>query len=400
MAKAIVPVLDDFIARGVLQLIRQRPGAGPFVISQRGRYFDVFAGWRAQLVLLRRRLIDEARARRLPTATGKALAELCASEFFAEIDPEPQTAVGSVLLTRPTADRGEGTIKQGTRFRLSADPDASPPVKEASYVAREPVFVPRTGPDSLTCEVPLIATHSGSEPNVPRFLNGNSPQIALADSVFDPTFSVPTDGGTAAGGSSAVDANDLRRLARALYTGQHSPTDGAILAGALSSSSVKHVALVRDARLARSILFIADSSWAWSQAFQDQCAQSLKDKWLGWGARLEVRPVVNVLIALSATVVLADAKFGDDTTDLRAKVRTQVRKYFDERPDFYTFDLNAIGGLIAAADPRILNCTAVSVAQPSGVPLSPIAPLSSATGAVPHYVLPDNGITLTLSSPK
>jgi hypothetical protein len=394
MADAILPTLDDIVARGIKRLLARRAGAGPFVIS--GRYFDVFAGWRSQLVLLRQRLADEVAARRLPTAEGRALVELAASEFFAELLPEAATALGEIALSRPMRlDLNAGVIKEGTRFKVVADPAASPPVKQVSYVTTEPAYV---AIDQRNVTIPIRATASGVDANLPRYEIGPQTAIVVDDTLFDPTFVV--DSGEAAGGSSGVHDGDIRRLAKALYAGQHAPTEGALVAGALTDAAVKHVVVVRDRVLGQSVLYIADESWAWSLAFQNQCKQILKDTWLGWGARLDVRPIHNRLVALRATVVLADPKFRDDTGDLRSIIRAAVRRYLDERPDFYTFDLNAIGGTIASADERLLTCTSVELVNlASGLPVSP-EPIYPGALHISRFFLTDNAVTLTLTMPS
>jgi hypothetical protein len=113
-----------------------------------------------------------------------------------------------------------------------------------------------------------------------------------------------------------------------------------------------------------------------------------------------VRPIYNRLVAVNATAVLADPKFKDDAADLRSVVREAVRAYLDERRDFYTFNLNAIGGAIAACDPRILTCSAVALVNlGSGSAVTP-TPISAASERIDRYFLVDNGVNLTLVAPS
>ncbi|HEU4728383.1 MAG TPA: hypothetical protein VFT22_10850, partial [Kofleriaceae bacterium] len=366
VAKVQTPNVDQIIATGIDALLAQRPSAGPFVHS--GHYGDIFAGWRAQLLLLNRRLVDECKAGRLPLAEGKALIELAASEFFAELPSDPQTAVGEISLIRPTATVGSGVIKQGTKFRLvpSTDPavrSAFPVTSGIQYVTTEPVLV---GPTDLSVNlIPIRATAPGAGANIPRILVGAAlATMILDDTLFDQSFTVNV--AYAAGGSSGISSTDIRNFARAMYTGQYAATDGALLAGALSDAGVKHVALANDTQLARTVLFVADESWAWSQNFLNQCMQVLKDTWVGFGARIAVMPIDNTLIGVNATVMLTDPKYANDTLDLRNIVRTAIRKYFDERADFYTFDMGVLAAVITASDPRILSCTSVTLLNPDG----------------------------------
>lgn len=389
----LIPILDDIVAQGLAKLIEGRPTAARHVVDQSGNYFDPFAGWRAQLALLRRRIIDECRARRLPTATARALVELAQSEFLAELPQDPQAAVGQVILTRPNVARGAGVIREGTRFRIDADPSASPPVAAARFVSSEPVYVDAT----TTLPIPIVAPLAGPDANIPRYVGSDSPAIVIDDTLFDTTFEVSAS--DAAGGSSGVSDPDLRRFAQAFYTGQFAPTDGALVAGALSDAGVKHVALVRDNKLGQTVLFIADQSWAWSLAFQNTCKRVLKETWLGFGARVDVRPIVNRRVALRASVVLADPKFADTTAEIGASVRAAVRRYLDERADFYTFDPNALAGVVAACDSRVLTCTGATLVDlATGTELQPTT-IAAQSPSLVHFYLTDNGLTLTSSLP-
>lgn len=400
MAKAILPIVDDIIARGITRLSTERPSTWPFIANQAGAYFDIFAGWRGQLFRLRQQVANEVRARRLTLAQGRALVELAASEFFAELDPAPQTAIGSVVMARPTADVGQGTIRKGTRFRIRANPVALPEVKDAFFEAREPTFVPSA---ALTVTVPIIATGTGTDPNLLIWHNTTGAQIELSDQIFDATLVAAPFGGSSAGGSTGVEDVDIINLAKALYTGQVAPTEGALIAGALSEAAVKHVAVVDDTTYARTVIFAADQSWASGPDFLKQCGQVLKDKWLGFGARVAMRPIQNLVSALSATVVLTDPRYIDDTDDLRAKVREAIRKYLNVRPDFYTYDLDAIGGVISASDPRILTCQDVAFTDAFSGQAMNLFQFNALTGDSPYaprYYLPDNGVTLNVTFPS
>lgn len=397
MAKPILPVVDDIVARGIHKLIALRPSAAPFLVSGQGTYANIFAGWKGQLTLLRRRLADEAASRRLPLAEKKALVELVTSEFFATVNPDAQKAIGQLILSRPDATAGQGTIKEGTRFKLSGNPDAIPAVNDAAYVTTAPVYM---GPAALTARVPIEASLPGTAANIPISFNTTTPRIEPADPLFDPTITVLAS--DAAGGSSGVVDPDVRALGRAMYSGQYAPTPGALIAGALNDAGVKHVAVFKDTTLARSLLFIADESWAYSVPFQLRCTQVLKDnQWVGFGARMEARPILNYSIVIDATLILTDPKYGHDTSAIASAVREAARRYFNERRDFYTFNLNALGGVIATADPkRILTCSTVAVTDAAdGTTVSPAA-IAASSDFIFHYVLPDNGVNLTFASPS
>ena len=391
--RPVVAVVNSGRARlGVL-----RPSAKRF--TEKGRYGDLYNGWAAQFALLDQRRVDEARCARLPTSEGKALQELVSSEYLATVTTESQRSIGSTTLTRATYAGGAGMIKPGTRFRVAADPTVSPEVKEAQLESSEPVYVGATALG--TPPIPLVATRTGVEANLPLYTNRASPVVALADTLWDTTFAVtPGASSEMAGGSTGPTDPSVRQLATALYTGQWGPTDGALLAGALSDAGVKHVALARDALYGQDVLFIADESWAYGATFGKRVKQLLRSKWLGFGCRCDVRPIQNHQIAVVAQVTLADPRDLDDTTPIRDACRTKLRAYFDERPDFYTWNISSVGGIVARADSRILTCSTVSVVDfVTGAPVTPASLLGTDLYA-PHYMLADNGVTLTLEQPQ
>ena len=103
-----------------------------------------------------------------------------------------------------------------------------------------------------------------------------------------------------------------------------------------------------------------------------------------------------VLIAVRASIVLTDPRHAADTFDIREAVRTALRKYFDERPDFYMWRTQSVMATIAQADPRILTCTAATVCDGfTG------AALSEPNGFTRyHYYLADSGVTLSIAAPS
>ncbi|HEU4729972.1 MAG TPA: hypothetical protein VFT22_18875, partial [Kofleriaceae bacterium] len=83
---------------------------------------------------------------------------------------------------------------------------------------------------------------------------------------------------------------------------------------------------------------------------------------------------------------------------------------FDERADFYTFDMGVLAAVITASDPRILSCTSVTLLNPDGTTIpNPPAPGPTVTpplraainqGFGQHYEVVANGVNLTINVPS
>jgi len=199
---------------------------------------------------------------------------------------------------------------------------------------------------------------------------------------------------------------DIRQLARALYTGQYAPTNAAVMAGALSSAGVKHAAIFQDNIKAQTVVFVADESWAGgtgdnpTDIFRRRVKQTLKDNWVGFGGRIDVRPVSNRVVTVAATVQLTGPQYSVDVLEIADNVRAALRAYLDDRPDFYTFDNNMMASIVSQADFRILSCTSVTmIDMVTGATVTPL-PSNGQSDFVLHYYLADNGVNLTTSVPS
>jgi hypothetical protein len=388
--------------------------------SGKGRYAEVVAGNKAQTRLLRARMADEAVSARLPLSQGRALVELAQSEFWANVDTEAKAAVGDQIIERtfvddqPTHTFSTGVISEGFRFRKLGDPTQSPPVSDATYTVARTVVVngtaTTTGPDldgnythTQAVTLPLSCDRAGAHGNTPYFSVvgglGFTPVVfTMVDAPFDPLFTSLLS--SAAGGSDGISDAAIRMLATANYTGQFAPTDGAILAGSLASAGVEHVAIVTDTTNALTLVFATDASWGASARFSAFVEQSLKDSWQGFGCQTRVRQVFNKRITVNATVPLVDPKYAAELTDITKNIGAALRKYFDERVDWYTWRLTAIRATIAGADRRILTCTAAEVRDETNSVLpEPPATLTASTTQALRYFLADNGVSLTISGP-
>jgi hypothetical protein len=401
--KIQTPNVDQIIGTGIDAFSALRPSGAPFVVS--GHYGDIFAGWRAQLKLLNRRLVDETLQARLPTASKKGLQELASSDYNAIFSTDPQTAIGTVYLQRPTAGAG-GVIKKGTRFRIDANPSANPAVQQAQYESVEPVYITASGAGSgdpgHTVPVRIRATRAGTHANVIKLISGVVlAPIVVADTLFDPTFATLPALGDAGGGSSGMSDDDIRQLSRALYTGQYAPTNGAIVAGALSSIGVKHAALVQDNVLARTVVFLADESWGYSNQLGATALQTIKSMWMGFGGRVAVLPVLNQLTSATIGVQLTDPRYAADVVDITSNIRAALRAYLDTRSDFYRFDTQVMSGVVAKSDFRILSCRSLSlIDMATGAALTQQPLYTGQSGYAPHYYLADNGVSVTATSPS
>lgn len=418
-----IPTPDELTTPFIDALVSLRPKALGPINSGDSRYGDVVAGLKAETRVVRARLVDEAIAARLPLASGRALLELVRSEYWVDADVGPKTAVGAQIITRTKTNTtgsnsttfARGVIPQGFRFRKLGNPAASPPVADATYLAATSVVVndidvvtdnhDGTFTHVQTVSIPLTCDRPGAHGNTPYFLAngllGFFPySFTLVDKPFDPLFTSSL--GDAAGGSDGLSDAALRMLAQANFTGQFAPTDGALFAGALSSAGVEHAAIVEDATTATSLVFATDASWGGSERFRTSVEQALKDNWQGFGCQVRVRRVMNQRISVKATIPLVDPKFLSETTDVANVIAAALRRYFDERPDWYTWKTRAIAATIAGSDRRVLTvdpATVFVVDQDGNALGEPPSALSASQPTATHYYLTDNAVDFSFTGP-
>lgn len=412
MAEPQIPRVNDLLGAGFNAIVAERPSVQKQLAF--GRYGDIMHGWKAQAQLVLRRLAGEAVAARL-ISEGRPLLDLLASEFDALIDASPQYAIGTVVIRRNHATTAEftgGLIRPGTKFRLRADSTAIPQAKEATYQSTEPVFV---GTDSTSAfplsgytqrlVIPIRAARPGAHANIPRTYSSissddDNPPIELADTLFDPSFSVVY--GDAAGGSDGPPTAKLRALGKALGSGQYGPNEAAIIAGLLSTIGVAHAAVREHPTSGKVLAWIADESWAWSQRLRDTASQNLNDKWLGFGCAASIGTTSLVPVSATIAATLRDKRAFAETSELQSRIRAAVKSYFEDRSDWYTWRTNGIKGAVMRSDRRLLEVTSVTVKDLSGNTLSePDGALPTTTANPLVYRFIDNtNITITLASPS
>lgn len=414
-----IPSLADIVqaARDKLAALRPRAGTDAVLRSEltTGRYGDILAGWGAQARLNRDRLASEVVATRLPLADGKELRDLARSEFWAEFDETPGAAIGDVVIARSIINGSQfpspftiGVIPAGTRFRKIANQTASPPVAEAVYATTTTTTVDNSSNLSAanigggqwrhdqSVVLRVVAQSTG--------LAANTPFVAafgLVDPLFDPLFKPSIC--LASGGVDGFADETVRSIARANYLGQFGPTEGALIAKTLGELGVQHVAVAQDPLLARTVMYVADGSWACGISFLGAVQQKLRDTVCGFGCRVDAGLVTNVAILVKATVVVEDAASLGDTTEIKQAIEKRLRSYFDDRPDWPVFRNNSIGAAISGAHPKILSCTFVQVrfaGSQFGISEPAAQPPLGAPFSVTHFYMADNATDLTFVAPS
>jgi hypothetical protein len=397
MCDLLAPAVDALLGDLTGDARRQRE-----YFANHGRYGDILRGWRGQAEVWRARLTREVIARRRLLATGQPLADLAKSEYFAELPDDPQTATGEATLVRTitntsalaTGNFPSGVIAQGSTLKRIGDASAAVPTQSAEYLtAASAVCGPdddgpplANGPNWLHTQsvtIAVDATRAGPQANIPNYLDGASPLVAtIGSTLFDPTFTIGAL--AAAGGTLGVVDAQIAALALAMSTGSYGPTSGAAVAGVLTSPGARRAVYVQDSVNAVGRLFVADESWASSTRYLTALQQSLRVRpWVGWGCRVTVNPVANLGIVVAPSILLRSRDYVSAQIEITQNVKLALVQYFDERPDWYTWTLNALGGIVAGADARILACTAVAVRQVGGQPIAAVDEFGVVTGAQP-----------------
>lgn len=431
LCDALTPAVDALLGdlSGARRDARQRAATG-------GRFGDLLRGWQGQAELIRARLTKEVMATRLACG-GQELKDLAKSEYFAELPPDPQFAIGEATLVRqlvntsstPTGQFTTGVIPIGSKLHKAADVLSHANLGSADYASLLPTacgaddtVTVNNGDGTWThiqfVELTVQALLAGPAANFPFYGVDDAPGLAIpptppviSSKLFDTTFVVEFF--LASGGTLGVVDDQIRALARALAIGSNGPTGAAAVAGALTNTGVRRAVYVEDPSVAMGRLFIADESWASSATFQTQITKALLARpWIGWGCRIGIFLVQNLGIHVAPEILLRSADYVASQDEITGNVRAALLEYFDERPDWYTWTLNAIGAVIGAADDRILACTAVSVFDDLGTliaavdsmgaktgPGEPSAVIAPGSNRLTHYALVGQGVAPSYSTP-
>lgn len=462
MTQPILPTADAILTPAIDAIVADIPAALAH-FNTGGRWADLPALWRAQLLLNLARLGDEVQSARLRFATGDSLRALCASEFNTTLPPAPQTAFATVTLTRPppapawqaSTNYGRGAIVQPSPtngfayqasvagqsgvmqpsfsttlgattsdgsitwvtiavpvapagavrtsdlFRKTANPSGVPlPIGAATYA---PVRAVPVAAGQLSVTVPLLAQAAGVAANIPAWTNYPSqPLIAPAQPLaFDSTWAASSS--TAGGGSSGLTDPVLVAAARAYAVGQFGPTTGALIAGALQQQSVRHYAFFpASTDVAYAQGYIADQSWSSDPGWVGSVAQAIADSFQGFGCRTRWGTVVNQHVALTATIVLRSTDDLNQTDPVDVNVRAAAESYFNDRPDWYRFRLGTLRALLSRCDPRIQECRQLALTDAvTGATVPEPANTFGVEWAdtVTHFYLVDQNVTTTYLPP-
>lgn len=389
----IIPRPDQALAPGVDALVALRPMAQVFIDA--GRYGDVFALWRAELAVVIQRLVREVLASRLETAKCEALRDLCASAFDTTLPIGPRTAVGNVVLARPSGGRA-GVIPSGFRFSRAAKSDTLLPRTQASYTATVDVVLPQ-GRSSVS--VPIVAVRAGAFANTPTGVDSTgkvrgTADIQPADTLFDPTLQVTRS--EAAGGSDGTSDDLLKATASAHAAGRYGPTVGAVVAAALLAGGV-HVAVLEDPVKAITDVLCLDVSWSSAPAWLDQIQAAADGQ--GFGCRAAVTGASNAFVSVAASIALRDATALGNPGALTQAVTDAVSAYFTSRPDWYTWRTASLRAVCSRAHPAIKSCAQVIVTDATtGALLSdpPVRP-DLRRGTAVHWTLAPGSVQATFT---
>lgn len=413
-----LPRIADLLAPGVTALIAARPSAERHTTSRTGRYAAVIRGLGAQAELARAYLASEVKAGTLQ-AEGAALLEYLQSEFFASFDQTALAGVGHADITRTitnavaeTNSLTPGVLRKGTIISRPGDPGFTPVVEQAEYETLEdasfgPNDTTTTGSgESVThvqtvTSVPIRALRTGTHSSVPVFLEAVTPHQAGRVSSGDlfETQSTWSASLRCGGGAAELVDDQLRQIAPYLGQGLFGPTGAAGMAGALGYLGVRYAAYRSNQTSGVDQVFVADGAWGSSPAFSEAVIGFMAAKrWIGFGARIRAREVENQPTIVRPTVMVQNTEKTGDKTALREDLLAAARKYFDERPNWWTWSTESLRAALTAGSRKILTVTDVDVTDRSGTALEPpAAALSEDSLPVHHYLV---GLEPTFTTPS
>lgn len=293
-----------------------------------------------------------------------------------------------------------GSSRAGSPFVVAANPQATPPIAGGRYVSTQDYPI-ATGIRSIA--VPIRAAAAGAAGNLPAWVSGTGPTLSISTppGLFDAGASLPlaTSALRAAGGSDGQSDPELVRAARASGRGSDGPTKGALVAGVLRTLGASRTTVLESTLTGTSWVYPIDTSWAQSDRWNASVVDVLNRSWRGVGCRVATGAVRNRVVRVELSVVLRDASYLTATGEITGLIQTDLRRYFDDRQDWYVWRAAAIRGLVARTDRRISTCVSATLLDESGVPLTePAVPVAG--DDLVHYVFADNAVSITYFGPQ
>jgi hypothetical protein len=291
-----------------------------------------------------------------------------------------------------------GVIKAGTIWQIVSDSTQSPPIVGIQYNSLRDVVVV-TGQDSVTIDIE--ATITGLAGNTPQWITGGQIRtINLISTLFDAsaTEKFSTNDLRAAGGIDKESDIVLRISSKAKFKGKNSPINDALIAGGFEDGRSGKVTILEELeQKGIAYVYVVDNFWSQSDYFLRQIHQQIKTTYEGAGCKTALGVVKNKLIQLEATVSLRDSKNLADTSDLLEGIQTALINYFDNRVDYYVWNLNQLKSVASNTDRKILSCSSIRVRDEDGLLLlEPTTP--NAGDTLIHYWLLNNAINITFTS--
>lgn len=310
-------------------------------------------------------------------------------------------AVANACLTAYNAhvllEAKAGSVRKGTTWVLRADPTAVPVVVGGQYESTIDVPV-NVGVQSVTA--PVRATRAGAYGNIPAWASGGPTLSVSTPTLFDAqeTLSLATTALRAAGGSDGQSDQELVRAASAAARGNAGPTTLALDAGALAGLGASRTVTRDDPSTGTSYVYPVDVAWSQSAAWVAGVVSSLAAGWQGFGCRIASGTVLNQIVRIELTVVLRETAYLTDTDPVTAAIHVALSAYFDDRPDWYVWRAVSIRAAVARAHRWVLTCSAATVRDSAGEPLTEPAQPSGA-GALTHFTFTDNAVSIAYVGP-
>jgi hypothetical protein len=229
-------------------------------------------------------------------------------------------------------------------------------------------------PGSPTVTVPIVAVQPGPHANLPQWTSGGQKRlIRVREPLFDQAakHAFQLVELRAAGGAVGHNDDAVRKAARANWIGRHGPVAGALVAGCLQVPGPRDVVVREDLERGRAIVYVADQRWAYSDRWHEILLLRLRKQGrIGFGCSVAFGQVLNRLVRVELAVKLRSWNDLASSSAITERLRDALRAYFDERPDWWIWDLAAIRATCTQADARILGCPHAAVRDSEGQPIA------------------------------